>query len=153
MKLTSINVGKGHHTSSGILWHLLHKCMPSIHAEHLFDMDAISSLASWFCWTLLTGDWGRFFSHLHACGLFSSCSLTAWIFSSDLPVFLLPEFPLFRFKLVPCSRYLLTLRQTLDEDGGLRPGKAIWNCLNTATTLFVSKYFSTMNVKQQRSKF
>jgi hypothetical protein len=27
----------------------------------------------------------------------------------------------------------------------LRPGKAIWNCLNTATTLFVSKYFSTMN--------
>jgi hypothetical protein len=28
----------------------------------------------------------------------------------------------------------------------LRPGKAIWNCLNTATTLFVSKYFSTMNV-------
>jgi hypothetical protein len=61
---------------------------------------------------------------------------------------LLPEFPLFRFKLCGVVLpYSIQCMQPVFVDimpnarWRLRPGKAIWNCLNTATTLFASKYF------------
>ena len=73
--------------------------------------------------------------------LFANCGAAV---ASDRPVLRLLEFPLFRFKLVPCWWSLLTLRQTVDEFGTFRCGKDISNNFKTSWILFVSKYLETI---------
>ena len=70
------------------------------------------------------------------CGLFWSCS----------PSFFLPEFPRFRFRIVPCCRYLLAFRQTVHADGGFRSRKRFSNNLITSLILCFKIIFNYTKV-------
>ena len=79
-------------------------------------------------------------------GCSASCTLTASILASDLPVQRLPEFPLFRFKVVPWAENFLTFAQIVLSTGGRRSGKRSANLSRVTFKLPVSKKFLTKNV-------
>ena len=56
-------------------------------------------------------------------GYSASRTLSASILAFDLPVRCLPEFPLFRFKIVPRAENFLTFAQIVLSAGGRRTGK------------------------------
>ena len=73
--------------------------------------------------------------------------LAASMLASDRPVQLLPEFPLFRFKVVTFRENFLTFNQIVSSTGGCRSGNRSLNVSRVLCKLLVSKKVLMINVR------